>query len=273
MIIKTLVENTALSSYYDCQHGLSFYVETSNHKILVDLGQNDMFYENAKKLDVSVEDVDTVIITHGHYDHGGGLGAFFDHNDHAKVYIHKLAFGDYYSTAGKRMYYIGLDQHLRHHPQCILVENDFKIDDELMLFTNVLERNYSAESNRALKLLRDGKYEDDMFLHEQNLIIKEGGHNVLFSGCAHCCIINILARAEKILGCEVDAVFAGFHLSNPKTGKTEDLATVDAIGRLLKQKKTHYFTGHCTGQIPFDILKGMMKEQVSYISTGSCAII
>ena len=50
MIIKTLVENTALSSYYDCQHGLSFYVETSNHKILVDLGQNDMFYENAKKL-------------------------------------------------------------------------------------------------------------------------------------------------------------------------------------------------------------------------------
>ena len=77
MIIKTLVENTALSSYYDCQHGLSFYVETSNHKILVDLGQNDMFYENAKKLDVSVEDVDTVIITHGHYDHGGGTWCIF----------------------------------------------------------------------------------------------------------------------------------------------------------------------------------------------------
>ena len=81
-----------------------------------------------------MEDVDTVIITHGHYDHGGGLGAFFDHNDHAKVYIHKLAFGDYYSTAGKRMHYIGLDQHLRHHPQCILVENDFKIDDETDAF-------------------------------------------------------------------------------------------------------------------------------------------
>lgn len=273
MIIKTLVENTSLSSFYGCQHGLSFYVETKQHKLLVDLGQNSLFYENAAKLDVNVEDIDTVIITHGHYDHGGGLGTFLEHNHHAAVYIHKLAFEDYYSMDGGKVHYIGIDKQYKEHPQCRLVDKDFKIDDELMLFTNVLERDYEAESNLSLKLLRDGKYVNDMFLHEQNLIVTQEGRHVLFSGCAHCGIINILNRAEKIIGGEADAVFAGFHLSNPKTGKTEDLNTIDTIGHLLKQKKTHYFTGHCTGQIPFEILKNMMKEQVSYIATGSCAIL
>lgn len=273
MIIKTLVENTALSSYYGCQHGLSFYVETKQHKLLVDLGQNELFYENAAKLDVDIDAVDTVIISHGHYDHGGGLGTFLEHNHHAKVYIHKLAFEDYYSMDGGKLHYIGLDKKYKTHPQCVLVEKDTKIDDELMIFTNVLARDYAAESNHSLKLRRDEKYVEDMFLHEQNLIVTQGEKHILFSGCAHCGIINILNQAQKLIGTELDAVFSGFHLSNPKTGKTEELATVDMIGRLLKQRRTHYFTGHCTGQIPFGILKNMMKEQVSYIAAGSCAII
>ena len=273
MVIKTLVENTSLSTFYGCQHGLSFYVETKKHKLLVDLGQNQLFYENAAKLDVAIDDIDTVIITHGHYDHGGGLGTFLKHNNHARVYIHKLAFEDYYSMDGGKLHYVGLDMKYKTHPQCVFVEKDMRIDDELMLFTNVLERDYAAESNQSLKLRRDDKYVEDMFLHEQNLIVTENGKHVLFSGCAHCGIINILNRAEKMTGTQMDAVFSGFHLSNPKTGKTEELTTVDVIGRLLKGKKTHYFTGHCTGQIPFEILKNIMKEQVSYISAGSCAIL
>ena len=58
MVIKTLVENTSLSTFYGCQHGLSFYVETKKHKLLVDLGQNQLFYENAAKLDVAIDDID-----------------------------------------------------------------------------------------------------------------------------------------------------------------------------------------------------------------------
>jgi len=80
MIIKTLVENTAVSKEYECEHGLSLYIETNKHKILFDLGKSDLFLKNAKRLNVDITEVDLVVISHGHYDHGGGLGAFLKTN-------------------------------------------------------------------------------------------------------------------------------------------------------------------------------------------------
>jgi mRNA degradation ribonuclease J1/J2 len=72
MIIKTLVENTALSKNFGSEHGLSLYIEANSHKILFDVGASELFLENAKKLNVDISEVDYLIISHGHYDHGGG---------------------------------------------------------------------------------------------------------------------------------------------------------------------------------------------------------
>lgn len=79
MIIKTLVENTAVSTEYLKRNGLSFYIETKQHKILFDLGPDESFLLNAKKLQVDISDIDTVIISHGHSDHGGALRTFLAH--------------------------------------------------------------------------------------------------------------------------------------------------------------------------------------------------
>ena len=76
MLIKTLVENTAISKDFGSEHGLSLYIETKKHKILFDVGASELFLKNAKKLDVSIADVDFLVISHGHYDHGGGLKSF-----------------------------------------------------------------------------------------------------------------------------------------------------------------------------------------------------
>lgn len=76
MIIKVLVENTAVSSEYGKVHGLCLYIETENHKVLFDLGPSGLFLENALKMGVKIEEVDTVVISHGHYDHGGALDSF-----------------------------------------------------------------------------------------------------------------------------------------------------------------------------------------------------
>jgi len=80
MIIKTLVENTALSKNFGSEHGLSLYIEANSHKILFDVGASELFLENAKKLNVDISEVDYLIISHGHYDHGGGLRAFLREN-------------------------------------------------------------------------------------------------------------------------------------------------------------------------------------------------
>ena len=77
MIIKTLVENTSISKDFGNEHGLILYIETNALKILFDVGASELFLENAKKLDVNISDIDYLIISHGHYYHGGGLRMFF----------------------------------------------------------------------------------------------------------------------------------------------------------------------------------------------------
>jgi len=76
MLIKALVENTTITDDLGCEHGLSLYIETAKHKILFDVGASELFFQNAKKFGVNIADVDFLVISHGHYDHGGGLKAF-----------------------------------------------------------------------------------------------------------------------------------------------------------------------------------------------------
>ena len=76
MKIVNLIENTEGCSGCASEHGLSFYIETEKHKLLVDTGATDAFIQNAEILGVNLASVDTVILSHGHYDHGGGLPAF-----------------------------------------------------------------------------------------------------------------------------------------------------------------------------------------------------
>ena len=97
MKIINLIEDTKGIEGCVYEHGLSFYIETKNHKILMDTGATDAFLENAKVLNVDLAKVDTVIISHGHYDHTGGLLAFAKLNPEAKIYIQKSAQGDFYN--------------------------------------------------------------------------------------------------------------------------------------------------------------------------------
>lgn len=80
MKIVVLVENTTKQKDLKGKHGLCLYMETERHKVLFDLGPDDTFLHNAKKCGVDIAAVDTVIISHGHVDHGGGLGAFLQMN-------------------------------------------------------------------------------------------------------------------------------------------------------------------------------------------------
>ena len=81
MKLWTLVENTSCNENLKNEHGLSFYIETQNHKILFDFGQSDIFLENANKMGIDLSKVDIAILSHGHYDHGGGLKTFMKINE------------------------------------------------------------------------------------------------------------------------------------------------------------------------------------------------
>ncbi len=268
MKISTLVENTSLSSEFKNVHGLSFYIETENHKILLDLGPNDFFIHNAEKLNIDIAKVDTVIISHGHFDHGGGLGTFLQKNKTAKIFIHKTAFEDYRIKVLVFSKYIGIDSSLKEYGQIVSTDDEYVIDTGLTLFSGVTERECFSNSNKALYVKNENGLVRDDFRHEQNLIINENGKYTLLSGCAHNGIINIQKKAEEIIGTQLDTVISGFHLFNPATKKSENKDLIIEIANIMKTKKTKYYTCHCTGLTAMQTLKSVLGEQIEYLSAG-----
>lgn len=112
--IVTLVENTTSSTDYCCKHGLYLYIEAPKHKVLFDLGQDDLFIENAKKMNIDISEIDTVVISHGHKDHGG-LKAFLSVNTKAKIYVRKEAFEAHYIKVFHLPISIGLYKELQNN--------------------------------------------------------------------------------------------------------------------------------------------------------------
>lgn len=272
MKITTLLENTVCRDDFKCEHGLSLYIETDKHRLLFDMGPNAMFLENAQVLGIDLTKVDTAFLSHAHNDHCGGLELFCKRNGSAPVYMQKRAFGNYYVVTPSKCDYIGLDRVLeKYAPDRFRCgEGVIKIDDELTVFSGIKTRDLWSHANDTLREKVDGEYPFDTFAHEQNLIVTENRKFVLFAGCAHNGIVNILRRAEEILGRAPDAVFAGFHLYNPSLNAPEPRELVDAVGQELKAREnTCYVTGHCTGTAAYAWLKEILGTRLDYMAGGT----
>ncbi len=270
MNVRTLVDNISENQHLGCEHGLSLFIETQRHKILFDTGASQLFAENAIKMGVDLSTVDIVIISHGHYDHGGGIKTFLTLNQAAKIYIHKNAFENHYvHSIFTQQKYVGLDQDLSLDSRFIFVGDRFVIDEELELFSHIDGNHFLPSGNQDLYMEVNGELGQDNFSHEQNLIINENGKTVLVAGCAHKGIVNIVNQCyndKKILP---DIVIGGFHLYNRAAKENESPRVVADIGRALADTKIQYFTGHCTGMKAYEQLKGILGEKLEYISTGS----
>lgn len=269
MMIKVLAENTAVSEEYKAEHGLSLYIQTGEHKILFDVGESDIFLQNAKKLDADIGGIDFVVLSHSHVDHGGGLKAFLKENVKAPIYLHPEAFGNYYSQQPNGRVYIGLDRDLINNERIIFTAERFFIGKGIELFSSIPGKELLPSSNQTLMMEKNGEFVADTFEHEQNLIIQEAGKVFLFAGCAHNGIVNIVNHFNEIKKRKADYVFGGFHLYNHSAKKSEDAARVQQIGEVLKNTNTKYYTCHCTGLDPYNELKKVIGDRIGYLATGS----
>lgn len=271
MIVTVLSENTSLSPEIRSEHGLSLHISTGKCNMLFDAGAGPLFLDNAKKLGVDIPSVDIAVISHGHYDHGGGLSHFLRVNSKAKVYINRHAFERHYSLKEGKEKFIGIDRTSFPPERFIYVDQDMAINGDLEIFSGVMQEIFSPSCNSALYMREDGKEKlnKDDFRHEQNLIIRDGLNTLLLTGCAHNGIVNILEHYVKKYGSLPTHVIGGFHLYSHSEGKDEDPLTVFEIGRYLLDSAAEYYTGHCTGEASFSILKRTMGEMLHKISAGS----
>lgn len=269
MRIVTLMEDTACAPAFVCEHGLSFYIEANGKKLLFDMGQTDLFLRNAKRLGVRLDEVDTAFVSHGHYDHGGGLTAFLEVNRRAPVYLHKQAFEPHFSRKPDGIKPIGLDAALAESGRLVLTDGVTEIDDTLTLFADVTGQDCYPSGNRTLFEQENGAYVPDRFAHEQSLIVREGDNIALFTGCAHRGVVNICARAREIIGRDADFVIGGMHLFSPSTGKSEPDENIRAVAARLAETGSRYYTCHCTGQHAFEVLRETLGGRISFLAAGS----
>lgn len=261
MKVTVLIENTTCDNNLKSQHGLSFYIEYNGLKILFDCGSNGLFLENAKKLGIDISAVDYLVISHGHFDHAGGLEHFLNANQKAKIVINQHAFGDYYFKVLFIKKYIGLDKALKDNERIIFTNQDVTLDNNVIVFTNITGDKHRSSESKLLKK-ENGKFVPDDFKHEQCLIVS----NVLFAGCSHTGIVNIYERAKTVT--DINHIFGGFHLYNPVTGKMEDKLLIENIANEFKHENVKIYTGHCTGKNAFKVLKTILDDKVEEISTG-----
>ena len=246
----TLMENTACREDLRSEHGLSLYIETETHKILFDAGQSAAFAENAQMLGVDLQSVDFAVLSHGHYDHGGGLGKFLEVNERAPVYVSSHAFGPHYSANG----YIGLDGNLQKNSRIRYVAEETVLSEGVSL-----HRVEAMPSDTAgLTMEENGERKPDDFRHEQYLLIEEKERRILISGCSHKGILQIMDAFRP------DVLVGGFHFM-----KIEAEEVLKAAAEKLLGYETVYYTGHCTGQKQYEYLKSIMGGRLHYIAAGT----
>jgi len=162
---------------------------------------------------------------------------------------------------------IGLNKKLVGNDRFIFTDNIMRIDDELFLFSDVKGTFNSSSNRKLLKKTSDGYVQDD-FSHEQSLIVTENDKAVLFSGCSHRGIANIIHTAHKHQS-NIQMVFGGFHLYNPASNITETNEVVQQLIQELSKWDVTYHTGHCTGNKAFKIMSDIMNGKMQYFYTGS----
>lgn len=279
MKIITLTDNRTKSDKLDTEHGLSLYIETDDgQKILYDTGQSNLFMHNAKKLGVDLKDIDKVVISHGHYDHIGGLAGFMKVNKTAKVYMNATLFNyEYFSLKSgvKKMNGFAPDL-LVYKERFVLLDKNTSVDN-LWLITDIEKKYDMPKGNSILYRQRDDVEELDKFEHELILVVDTAKGLCVFTGCAHNGVLNIVATVQSIIpNKQIHCVYGGFHLIDGKeyveVETTKELTNIaNELDSLLPA--AHFYTGHCTGEKAIEVLTKKMEGKLESFYVGKEVII
>ncbi|MFH2090905.1 MAG: MBL fold metallo-hydrolase [Pseudomonadota bacterium] len=276
------------------EFGLSLYIESNGVALLLDAGSSGSFIQNSQTLGIDLKTLDLAVISHAHFDHGGGLNALFEYNFQVPVYLHAEAAKDYYANIGARLpmainrfvhplvrhsrivsRYIGLDQNLMKEYAARIkhVTESVQIGKNIFVITNISKTHPMPEGNRFLLTGSDGSLVPDQFVHEIILAIREEDGIVLFSGCCHSGILNMIQTARHFFNDEpIKSIVGGFHLKlqpmkEKMAGTQEDIDYI--ANELLALNIGHIYTGHCTGSQAYQALKTSLKERLHPLYTGA----
>lgn len=261
MKITTLIDNVVYDKYLTGEHGFSVLIEDGNENILFDTGQTGNFIYNAKTLGIDISEVNYVVISHGHYDHTGGLQEFIKFNKKAKIYIKKEAF--YKKCKNKEFIGILFNKSIIEE-RIIYTNQDISLLENITVIPDIKIYNKIDTHFENMFIKEDNHYLQDKFEDEQFLVINNKGSLTIISGCSHRGISNIIRTVSDKFNLTIDYVIGGFHLKNETEQK------VRTIINLLKDFNIKNIgVSHCTGVEYLQLIKDLATANVFYNYTGN----
>lgn len=269
MKVEILSENRTNDPECLAEHGLSVYIEIGERKILFDLGASDLYQQNAKRMKVDLEQVDTVVISHGHYDHTGGVPSFCELNKKAKIYIHEKAFVTTYGMENGKLdketcsIHWTKQQHEQVRDRLILTKGVTWLTEDIVVSGTIPIIEDCIPTETFYLKNEDGSLTIDPMEHEQFLAIRvpdrKGNSRgfFLFSGCSHNGVIPCLRYAKALFpGERVLGFLAGMHLYNANSETRNRI-----LGQVAAEDMDYILPVHCTGILAICDLRQLMGER------------
>jgi 7,8-dihydropterin-6-yl-methyl-4-(beta-D-ribofuranosyl)aminobenzene 5'-phosphate synthase len=268
--IAILSDNRSVEPF-ESEHGFSIVVKTPDRKILFDTGQFGVIFRNAGKLDIDLDKVDTIVLSHGHYDHSGSVAEVLQENLHSEVYLHSATFLPRYSIREGEAKSVQMALEDR---EAIITYDESQIHwtfaprnitSEIGV-TGPIPRKTAFEDTGGLFFLDPEGHEPDPIADDQGLWVRTPKGLVVCVGCSHSGIINILNYVLEVSGAEkIHTLIGGFHLANASEERIS--RTVEALNAFDIK---HIIPCHCTGETA---IEKIMKESTSTVTVGHAGMV
>ena len=265
MKATVLIDNISHSELKK-QWGLSFYIEHKENKILLDTGSSDAFWENAQLLGIDLERVNLGVLSHAHYDHSDGIGTFLDRNKGAVFCLSENCKENCYGKRWIFSKYIGIKKGMmKKYDNRIHYINGFcELCDGVYILPHCTERLEKLGKQTGIYIKEGRRLVPDRFTHEQSLVIRTDKGLVIFNSCSHGGADNIINETAHFFpGEKIYALIGGFHLYKADESRVRELA-----GNIRKTGIEKIYTGHCTGEKAFSILKDELGDSAVQLYSG-----
>lgn len=274
--ITTLIENMPdEEGKLLAEHGLSLHIEFDGKRILFDTGQTGDFVKNAEDLGIDLKNLDDIIISHGHYDHSGGVMTLLSEIEKPlPFYVGEGFFAPKYKQLSDGSYrYNGnpfTEQDLPAEKTDLrrVRKNVTYLTDKILLFKNFPAVSGFEHKNDKFVLPQGDGYVVDAFCEEIALGLRTSKGLVLVAGCSHVGICNILQAVTERVKDPVYAVLGGTHLMEADGDRLQKTMEV-----FRKYKVQCVAVSHCTGEQGIALAKETFKEQFILNNTGNRFVI